>query len=451
MKTEVITLSERQHRVLDIINKANAGFMTVEAAAKATGLSKRQVQRKKKTVREEGAKGLEHKNRNRKPSHAIPEETRKEILKIRGQAGYGESNFAHFRELLETKHEIKISYSALYNLLRKAGIQSPKTRRRFKVHRRRKRRSEAGSLIQMDASPFAWLGTGEMCEMHGGIDDSTGQITGLYLCKHECMLGYHEVMRRMIGTYGVPAAIYADRHTIFRSPNEDKAKAVDSAAGTAAHQTQFGRALSELGIQLIAARSPQAKGRIERLWGTLQSRLPVEFRIQGIQDIQAANEFLETYIYAFNSEFAIEPESGDSMFLPLDERKNLDHILCVKETRILDRGLTLSYHGQSLCISPADHPQAQYLPPRATMTVMASPRIGIKAAYRNIVFDTAPAPKPRRPPKNPPKKKLIPPAERGTPWEPKVGLPWAPGLQSYKECFQILTEIFLKPLPPPRS
>ena len=442
----MISLTREQHGRLDAINKANAGFITVRETAEKLGLSERQVQRLKREVLEKGPAALIHKNSNRLPAHALPEKTKKEILAIRKKPGYKDSNFMHFQELLETVHGIKISYSALRRLLKAEGIPSPKKRRRFKVHRRRRRRPQAGSLVQVDASPYDWLNIDTKLALHGGIDDATGQITGLFFCKNECMLGYYEVVRRMIGIYGLPDSIYADRHTIFRSPNKDKAKALDALPGIKANETQFGRALAELGIQIIAARSPQAKGRIERLWETLQSRLPVEFAIRGIKDIDSANDFLKTYIFAFNSEFAVEPADFDNAFLPLDPGKNLEYILCIKEKRKLDNGQTFSYCGKRFQIVKSLH--SDWLPPKAIITVMLSPYIGIMAAYKNYVFETKPAPDKK--PVAKPEKHMAPILDPSiyrsdSAWEPKDGLAWMPGLPTYKESLQIIHEIFNRP------
>ncbi|NLM08805.1 MAG: ISNCY family transposase [Clostridiales Family XIII bacterium] len=447
--TGAVTLTMKQLRRLDVVKKSIAGFITVKEAAEKLGLSERQVQRLKRKVEKEDAAALVHKNTLRKPSHAIPEEVKEKILKIRERPGYNASNFRHFQELLEEHHMVKISYSALYRLLVSEGIKSPKTRRRFKPHRRRKRKSQAGSLIQIDASPFDWLSTGIMLALHGAIDDATGQVTGLYLCRNECLIGYHEVLRRTINAFGVPEAAYTDKHTIFRSPNEDKRKREDTPKGTSINETQFGRAMRELGVQIITARSPQAKGRIERLWETLQSRLPVEFAIRGITDIEEANKFLESYIYAINSEFAVEPEDGESAFLPLDERLNLDYILCVKEERILDHGQVFSYKGKRLQIVQNDY--SAYLPPKAKITVMVSPWIGIKAAYKNIIFETRVAPpkgtkgKPEKPREEKAKAPVNYGKHKTEPFVPKDGLPWRPGLESYRECKEIVEDIFFKP------
>ena len=442
----MISLTREQHDRLDTINKANAGFITVREAVEQLGLSERQVQRLKKEVREDGPAALIHKNSNRAPAHALSEKTKKRILEIRKKPGYSKSNFTHFQELLETEHGIKISYSALSRLLKAEGIPSPKKRRRFKPHRRRKRRPQAGSLIQVDASPYDWLNIGESFDLHGAIDDATGQVVGLYLCKNECMLGYFEVTRRMVSIFGVPDSIYADRHTIFRSPNEDKARVVDAPPGTKVNETQLGRAMAELGIQIIAARSPQAKGRIERLWETLQSRLPVEFEIRGITDVDAANAFLSDYIFAFNSEFAVEPVDCDNAFLPLEEGKNLDHILCIKIERTLDSGQVFSYKGKRFQIVKS--PYSDWLPPKAKIVAMASPYIGIMAGYKNYAFVTRPAPekKPSVKTKEPKAPILNASVYRSdSAWEPKEGLLWNPGLPSYRESLQIIHEIFTRP------
>jgi len=452
MKVGVISLTREQHDRLNTINKAIAGFITVDEAAEHLGISARQVQRLKIEVKTNGPAALIHKNTNRKPSNAISDELKAKILEIRKKSGFKDANFNHFQELLSVHHQIDISYSALYRMLTGEGEKSPKKRRRFKKHRRRKRREQAGSLIQIDASPFDWLGIGAMLALHGTIDDATGQVTGLYLCKHECMLGYHEVMRRMIDVFGVPDSIYADRHTIFRSPNADKARSVDAPPGMKVNETQFGRAMSELRIQIIAARSAQAKGRIERLWETLQSRLPVEFEINGIKDIDSANAFLSHYIFAYNSEFAVEPEDAESAFLPLEEGQTLDYILCIKETRKLDNGQVFSYSGKLFQIEKSDY--SSWMPPKAEITVMVSPYIGIKAAYKNLVFSTKPSEK---------KKKVSAKEAVSAPvvdpsvyrsefaWNPNDGMQWRPGLPTYREVFEIVREIFEKPFSKPKG
>jgi transposase len=302
-------MTEKENKVHDAIIRAVAGVLTVGETAEALGLSERQIKRLKKKYKEEGAAAFVHKNSLKCPAHKLPEETINKIIKTKRSEEYKDCNIKHFQELLAELHEIVISYGALYGLLKSNGIASPHTRRRFKPHRRRKRRPQAGLLLQVDATPYAlFKGDKKRYALHGAIDDATGQITGLYMCKNECLRGYFEMQRRTIPNYGIPVSIYADMHTIFQSPNKAKAE-VDPKIKV--NDTQFGRTLRELGVTLIAARSPQAKGRTERLWETLQGRLPTEFAIRGIATIDAANEFLANCIYAFNSEFAVEPESRE--------------------------------------------------------------------------------------------------------------------------------------------
>lgn len=436
-------MTQKQLNKLDIINKAIAGFLTVPEAAAALGLSERQVQRLKKKVREEGAAALVHKNSLKPSHHAIPSDTIQKIISLKKTEALTDANFTHFREILSEFHAIEISYSSLYQILRDADIKSPKTRRRMKPHRRRKRRSQAGLLLQVDATPFPWFkGERSKYALHGGIDDATGQITGLYLCKNECLLGYHQMLRRTIENFGCPVSLYADRHTIFQSPNKEKA-VIDPSITV--NDTQFGRALKELSIELIPARSPQAKGRIERLWETLQSRLPVEFAMRDIRTIDAANDFLASYIYAFNSQFAVEPESCDNMFFKPEKGINLDYILCAKEQRIIDSGGVFSYKGKSFKVDETIY--SGMIPPKAKVKVLVSPDFGIKLEYRKIVFDVTSYIPPKRRPA--PRREAEPQKSRPVPDSHyyKYGQALTPKLiftETDSEIIAILEDIFLQ-------
>lgn len=394
MKTEVISLTRKQLVRLDIINKANAGFITIAEGASSLGISERQFKRLKKKVKENGEAALIHKNQFRKPAHAIPDEICSKIVALKKSRIYLKANFLHFRELLEKHHDIYISYTALFEILSSAGVKSPKTRRRFKPHRRRKRKPQAGLLLQVDATPFAWFGGKSKYSIHGAIDDATSQVTALYICKNECLQGYFEMFRSTLENFGVPVSLYADRHNIFRSPNADKLSVEDQLNGVTAKDTQFGRALSELNVTIIPARSPQAKGRIERLWGTLQSRLPIEFAIRKITTIDAANEFLSKYIFEFNQQFAVDPENYDSAFMPLPKGINLDYILCIKDQRSIDRGGVFSYYNKNFKIIESAY--SNLIPPNAKIQVFVSPWFGIKVMYKKFIFDTIRFAKPKK-------------------------------------------------------
>jgi transposase len=412
MDNERITMSITQLNRFDVLSKANGGFITVREASEALGISERQVKRLKKKVRDEGAAGVIHKNTDRAPSNKISIETKGEILNIRSRPEYSGSNFRHFKEILLEHHQIDISYGSLHRLLVLGGIKSPKTKRRKKVHRRRQRKPQAGLMLQTDATPFAWFKDDrKLYSIHGAIDDSTGQITGLFMCRNECLHGYFEMLFRTIDNYGVPKSMYADRHTIFQSPNTKKHE-ID--ASIKVKDTQFGRCLKELGVTLIAAKSAQAKGRIERLWGTLQSRLPVEFAMKGITTIEDANNFLQDYIYKFNSEFAVEPKNTQSMFRKIDKTTSTEHILCIKETRSVDAGGVFSYGNKSFKV--IDKENVPPIPAKAKIQVLIGARLGIKAEWKCTVYDVLPFVPPKRTKKKPIPLKtrtqpLIPPPE----------------------------------------
>jgi len=366
--------------------------LTVKEAAISLGLSTRQILRLKKGVKTAGVNALIHKNSGRKPSHALAESLREKIIALKESNVYSNSNFYHFQELLAEYEKITISYSALYTLLKKAGITSPKKRRRIRAHRRRKRKEQEGLLIQLDASPFDWLSDGKAYHLHGGIDDATGKVVGLYLAESECLEGYFQVARRMCLDYGIPVSTYSDRHTIFFSPKKDKLSLEEQLAGKRVNLTQFGRAMEQLGIHMIGARSPQGKGRIERLWQTLQSRLTVELKCQGIKTVHEANIFLRDYLPKFNAHFKVEAKE-ESTFRPLPTGMDIDHILCVIEKRTYDKGGVFSFYHQHFQITEdKDLPQ---LPPRGRIEVLVSPRFGLKVRYQGNIYATTPCAMPK--------------------------------------------------------
>lgn len=392
MKNEVqYLMSQSQLNRHAVIHQVIQGNLSSQEAATALGISRRQVLRLKKGVQQQGAAALIHKNTGRKPAHALDESLVAKIVALKRSAPYQQANFLHFQELLLRQEQISISYSALYAVLLGAGLNSPKKRRRIKAHRRRKRKEQAGLLVQMDATPFEWFGGVEKFALHGVVDDATGAIGGLYLTKNECLHGYFEATRQLLANHGIPVSIYADRHAIFLSRNAGKLSMEDQLGGKVVNDTQFGRAMSELGITLIPARSPQAKGRVERLWETLQSRLPVEFALANITTVDQANAFLVSYIALFNQHFSVEPVKPESAFRPVPQNLDPDTILCVKMTRILDAGRVFSFYNRHfLLVSP---PSLEP-PAKAKVVVLISPRLGIRAKYKNAIFHVLPYIKP---------------------------------------------------------
>jgi transposase len=407
----MITLSQKKLSHSHVLERlvSDSSFTNAEAA-EVMGLSKRQVIRLKGEYRKQGIDALVHKNIGRAPSHAFKEELRREIIDLKNLKVFEKANFCHFRDILgREKYNIHISYAALHSILTSAGIKSPKTRRPAKKHRRRKRKAREGIMLQMDASPFDWMNDGQMYSIHGAIDDATGKITALYMCKNECLQGYFEVIRSTINGNGIPISLYADRHAIFISPKDGKLTIEEQLNGVMVNDTQFGRAVKQLGITLIKARSPQAKGRIERLWETLQSRLPIEFAMEGTTTIDAANAFLAKYIIDYNTQFAEEAEESDNAYRELSPAINLDNILCNIEKRTFDNGGVFSFYNRTFKII-ADKAD-RVLPHKGNISVLVSPIFGVRASFAGIVYEVIPFLKPEKVEKKTPvksKTKYIP-------------------------------------------
>lgn len=379
-------LKQEEIKRATLIEACIKGQCTVKQVATALGLSERRVKQIKKEVKENGVKSIAHGNRGRKPKNTIPNETRKKILELRSSYEYEISNFKHFQELLKERENIDISYSALYNILHSAGIKSPKKHRKTKLHHRRKRRECEGMMLQADGTPFDWFGNGERYSLHGFVDDATGKITGLYMCKNECLLGYLEVLRQTLENYGIPISLYPDKYSVFFPPKKvnDHITIEEQLNGREKGITQFGRIVEELGIDMFPANSPQAKGRIERLWETLQSRLVTEFRIHNISTIENANSFLVQYIQKYNSKFAIEASSKKSVFLKLPKRYNLDELLCVRFERTIDNSGVFSIKNSKFQIMDRN------LPPKTKVQIYLSQKIGMRVKSNNKIYDVQP-------------------------------------------------------------
>ena len=385
MKEGKITLSQEQLKTLTVINRFIDKSISRQQAAELLGLSTRQITRLKKGVLTSGAQSLIHKNTGRKPVHSVSDELKDAVLKIYSRPEFSNANFLHFKDILSADFGIQLSYSALSSILKNAGFESPKKKKtRHRTHRR-KRKPHPGQLIQIDATPYEWFGGNIKYALHGAIDDATGQVVGLFLTQNECLYGYLETMRQCCSDFGIPQTVYSDNHTIFRSPKTGKLTVDELIAGKTVHLTQFGRSLHELGIDLIFAKTPQAKGRIERLWVTLQSRLPVEFAKRGITTVSEANRFLETeYRELFNQRFAVEPEA-ESIFVSAAKDLNLDSILCVKHTRKTDAAGTFSFKNRCFQILDEGFP---IINARREITVLINPRFGIRVEYGGRIYNT---------------------------------------------------------------
>ncbi len=379
-------LKQKDLKRATLIEACINGKCTVKQVAEILGISERRVKQIKKEVKENGVKSIQHGNRGRKPKNTIPDEIKQKILELRSSYEYEISNFKHFQELLKERENIEISYSALYKILRNAGIKSPKKHRKSKLHHRRKRKEAEGMMLQADGTPFDWFETGEKYSLHGFVDDATGKITGLYMCKNECLLGYLEVLRQTLENFGIPISLYPDKYSVFFPPKKvsDHLTIEEQLNGRQKGITQFGRIVEELGIEMFPASSPQAKGRIERLWETLQSRLVTEFRINKITNIDEANIFLVEFIKRYNSKFAVKPSNNSSVFLKLPKRYNLDELLCVKFERTIDNAGVFSINNSKFQILDKN------LPPKTKVQIYLSQKIGMRVKVNSKTYDVMP-------------------------------------------------------------
>ena len=379
-------LKQKDLKRATLIEACIKGQCTVKQVATTLGLSERRVKQIKKEVKENGVKSIQHGNRGRKPKNTISDETRKKILKLRSSYEYEISNFKHFQELLAERENIKISYSALYNILRNAGIKSPKKHHKTKLHHRRKRKECEGMMLQADGTPFEWFGDGQKYSLHGFVDDATGKITGLYICKNECLLGYLEVLRQTLENFGIPISLYPDKYSVFFPPKkvDDHITIEEQLNGREKGITQFGRIVEELGIEMFPASSPQAKGRIERLWETLQSRLVTEFRINNIKTMDEANKFLVDYIKNYNSKFAVKPTNQKSVFLKLPKKYDIDELLCVRFERTIDNSGVFSLNNSKFQVMDKS------LPPKTKVQIYLSEKIGMRVKHNNKIYDVQP-------------------------------------------------------------
>jgi len=367
MKQERVTLSQTELRRVLVLQKVLDGHITVQEAAVLLGLSTRQVKRLKKRLKLFGPESLAHGNRGRKPAHTIPDHIRQLVVEL-AQTKYRGCNDTYLSELLGEHEGIRISPSSVRRILRAAGIPSPRKHRPRKVHRRRPRKAQLGMLVLIDGSQHDWLeGRGPILTLLAAVDDATGRILAALFWPSEDFDGYCRLLHTLVVEYGIPVAIYTDRHTLFVSPRaEQDATLEHQLLGQQRPLTQLGRILSELGIQHIVAHSPQAKGRIERVFGTLQQRLVLELRLAGASTLEEANAVLQRFIPRYNQQFAVEPAEAEPAFRPIPAHLQLEHIFCWKEPRTLNPGGTIQYNNQTyLVLMPRG------VPPIPVRTVVA--------------------------------------------------------------------------------
>jgi hypothetical protein len=300
--------------------------------------------------RQEGMAAVIHGNCGRQPANRTDPAVVEHILALAGPEGtYHDLNICHLQELLEAE-EIIIGRSTLDRLLKQAGVRKP-AKTAPPVHRRRRlRRPAEGMLLQIDGSPFDWLeGRGPKAALMGAVDDATGKILFLLFRPTEDQVGYLLLLRRIAQRLGLPMSIYHDRHTILRSPKQPTLE--EQLAGQTP-MSQIQRIMAELGIESIPAYSPQAKGRIERLWGTLQDRLTKELRLANITTLEEANAFLPAFMDRYNARFGKDPQDPQHAWVPLPSDLDTPYCFAIRETRKVRSDHCISFLGQILQLLP---------------------------------------------------------------------------------------------------
>src|SRR3989304_8828920 len=339
----LLTMKDKQR--IEVTTAVMDGKIEVSEAGRILKRSERQVYRMLAGFRKEGIKGLIHKNRGRESPKKIKDRVREQIITL-VKKRYEGINDTHLREILEREEGIKIGQETLRKMLRGAGIAPKRKRRRSKYRKRRERKEAFGMMLQVDASCHDWLeGRGPILTLVGAKDDATGYFWGRFVCA-EATWAYMNLMKEIFLSHGLPLSLYSDRHSIFHTLREPT---IIEQLKNIQPLTQCGRAMEELGINILKAWSPH-KGRVERLWGTLQDRLVVELRLAGAKNEKEANQVLDWFLPEHNKRFTLIPKLKESLFRKAPSLSQPDQILCLKETRIVNNDHTISFEGLILQI-----------------------------------------------------------------------------------------------------
>ncbi len=315
------------------------------------GLSDRSIRRLTARFLANGPAALVHGNAGRRPANVTDPKLAARVVAF-ARNGYAGINDSHLSELLAEREGIVLSRASIQRILRGAGIQSPRKHRAPRFRSRRARRAAEGMLVQLDGSPHHWFGPSQpQVSLLGAIDDATSKVVGCVFREQEDAAGYLAVLGQLLSRYGVPAAAYSDRHSIFWIKPRAGETLADT-QGRARMPTQLGRAFAELDVELIYANSPQAKGRIERLWGTFQDRLVAELRLARITTIAAANAFLPAYLARHNRRFAVAPADAAPAWRALPARRAVEEVCCLKYARYVANDNTVSHEGVAIQLPP---------------------------------------------------------------------------------------------------
>jgi transposase len=335
-------LNAKEQKRLMVLNKVGEGWM---------GLSVRQVRRLLARYRKEGAAALAHGNRSRSPYNKLDDTVRARVADLAGSK-YGGFNTQHLSEVIAQHEGLRLSRSTVRRILLQSGMSSPRKRRAPRHRSRRERYPQQGMLLQMDGSDHDWLeGRGPRLTLIGAIDDATGEVPYALFRLEEDAQGYFLLLQHIVATHGIPLAIYRDRHSIFETPPRHKESLEEQLLGER-EPTQFGRLLNELGITSIPSYSPQARGRIERLWGTFQDRLVSELRLAGAQNLAQANQVMQDFLPGYNNRFMVPATQPGSAYRPTPPGFISEEVFCLKYQRTVGSDNVVRFKSRRLQIQP---------------------------------------------------------------------------------------------------
>ena len=373
---ETIEMSRKELDRVGVIGQVAERKLRQREAAERLGLRVRQVKNLVRRYRESGPEGLASRRRGRTPNNAIADAVREEAVRLL-RTDYAGLTLTMAGEELEEVHGIRVSRGTLRKWAVEAGLWKPSPRRRPRIHPPRPPRPRLGELEQVDGSPAAWFGSrGAPCTLIIFIDDAASRIMEARFVQAETTRDYAAALRRYLETHGRPLALYSDRHGIFRV----------NAKGREGERTQFGRMAEELGIELICARTPQAKGRVERCFRTLQDRWIHKLRLLGIDDMETANARLPELIAWHNGKFARRPAREEDAHQPVRHAEaELDLLFAHQELRVLSKNLTFRFRGGLYHVPPRNG-SVGYAMRGARITVCAAYSGGVSALYKERVL-----------------------------------------------------------------
>jgi transposase len=345
---ETYTLSQKELQRVAVISSCVKGELACARAASLLDLTPRHVKRLKSRLRQGGEAALAHASRGRPSHRRLPQRVRDRIVQL-ARTTYAGFNDHHLCEKLVETEGFSLARETLRRLLRSAGIGSPRKRRAPTHRQRRLPRAREGEMLLLDASLHRWLeDRGPQLTLLGFLDDATGKVLVAEFFPTEDARGYFRLLHSLLRGFGIPISFYGDRHSVFVR-NDDHWSVQEQLAGRR-EPTQFGRALDQLGVTYIAAQSPQAKGRIERLWGTFQDRLTSELRLAGANDRDTANQVLRRFLPDHNRRFGRTPRDAQKAWRPAPE--NLDRICCFQHERSVSNDNVVQWDRRRFQIPP---------------------------------------------------------------------------------------------------